>query len=120
MAETLRPDAFEITATEGRVLIGVPGIVATLDVDAASTLSDQLLAACGLPGSNNMPDQLRAKLRPFFVRIARARTVKQSLQRPHLTVRREIVNLTYLDRSKLIFEYPGFQENRFNLLHATA
>ncbi len=48
MAETLRPDAFEITATEGRVLIEAPGVVATLDVDAASTLSDQLLAACGV------------------------------------------------------------------------
>lgn len=47
MAETLRPDAFEITAVEGRVLIEAPGVVATLDVEAASTLSDQLLAACG-------------------------------------------------------------------------
>jgi hypothetical protein len=47
MAETLRPDAFEITAIEGRVLIEAPGVAATLDVEAASTLSDQLLAACG-------------------------------------------------------------------------
>ncbi|MEG8016791.1 hypothetical protein [Sphingomonas sp. LR55] len=47
MAETLRPDAFEITATEGKVLMEAPGIVATLNVEAASTLSDQLLAACG-------------------------------------------------------------------------
>ena len=47
MAETLRPDEFEITACEGRVLVEAPGVVATLDVEAASTLSDQLLAACG-------------------------------------------------------------------------
>lgn len=47
MTETLRPEAFEITAFEGRVLVEAPGIVATLDVEAASTLSDQLLAACG-------------------------------------------------------------------------
>ena len=46
MAETLLPGAFEITASEGRVLIEAPGVVATLDVEAASTLSDQL-AACG-------------------------------------------------------------------------
>lgn len=47
MAETLRPEAFEITASEGKVLVEAPGIVATLDVEAASILSDQLLAACG-------------------------------------------------------------------------
>lgn len=47
MADTLRPDSFEITAFEGRVLVEAPGVVATLDVEAASVLSDQLLAACG-------------------------------------------------------------------------
>ena len=47
MADLLRPDAFEITAFEGRVLVEAPGVVATLDVEAASLLSDQLLAACG-------------------------------------------------------------------------
>lgn len=47
MAETLRPDTFEITAFEGRVLIEAPGIAATFDVEAASLLSDLLLAACG-------------------------------------------------------------------------
>ena len=47
MAETLRPDAFEVTAFEGRVLVEAPGLVATLDVEAASLLSDRLLAACG-------------------------------------------------------------------------
>lgn len=47
MAGTLRPDAFEITACEGKVLVEAPGLVATLDVEAASVLSDQLLAACG-------------------------------------------------------------------------
>jgi hypothetical protein len=47
MAKALRPDAFEITAFEGRVLVKAPGLVATLDVEAASLLSDRLLAACG-------------------------------------------------------------------------
>lgn len=47
MAETLRRDAFEITAFEGRVLIAAPGLAATLDVEAASLLSSRLLAACG-------------------------------------------------------------------------
>jgi hypothetical protein len=30
------------------VLVEAPGVVATLDVEAASLLSDQLLAACGM------------------------------------------------------------------------
>jgi len=47
MADVLRPDEFAITAFEGRVLVEAPGIVATLDVEAASLLSDRLLAACG-------------------------------------------------------------------------
>lgn len=47
MADTLRPDSFEITAFEGRVLVEAPGLAATLDVEAASLLSDQLLGACG-------------------------------------------------------------------------
>lgn len=47
MAGTLQPDAFEITAFMGRVLVEAPGMAATLDVEAASLLSDQLLAACG-------------------------------------------------------------------------
>lgn len=46
MIETLRADAFSITAVEGEILLYAPGLVATLDVDAASFLSDQLLAAC--------------------------------------------------------------------------
>ncbi|MES3100049.1 hypothetical protein [Sphingomonas faeni] len=48
MAETLRPDALEITAFEGRVLVEARGLAATLDVEAASALSDKLLAACSL------------------------------------------------------------------------
>ncbi|RYF19411.1 MAG: hypothetical protein EOO77_10215 [Oxalobacteraceae bacterium] len=48
MAETLRPEVFNITAFEGNVLVEALGLVATLDVEAASSLSDQLLAACGL------------------------------------------------------------------------
>ena len=48
MAETLRPDALEITAFEGRVLFEAPGLAATFDVEAASLLSDKLLAACSL------------------------------------------------------------------------
>lgn len=47
MAEVLRPNAFEITAFEGRILLEAPGLAATLDIEAASLLSDQLLAACG-------------------------------------------------------------------------
>lgn len=47
MAETLRAKAFNITAFEGSVVVEAPGLVATLDVEAASFLSDQLLAACG-------------------------------------------------------------------------
>ncbi|MGC5797008.1 hypothetical protein [Sphingomonas sp. NFX23] len=47
MADVLRPNEFEITAFEGRVLVEAPGIVATLDIDAASLFSDRLLAACG-------------------------------------------------------------------------
>ena len=46
MADTLRPDSFEITAFEGRVLIQAPGLAVTLDVEAAALLSDQLSAAC--------------------------------------------------------------------------
>lgn len=67
-----------------------------------------------------MSGRLGPKLWPVIIGIARVATVKRSLCRPHLTVRRELVNSTYLDRSKLIFEKSGFQENRFNLLHATA
>ncbi|QCB43003.1 hypothetical protein E5673_12885 [Sphingomonas sp. PAMC26645] len=47
MAETLRPDEVEVTAFEGRVLVEAPGLVVTVDVEAASLLSDRLLAACG-------------------------------------------------------------------------
>jgi hypothetical protein len=46
MAEVLRPEAFVITASDGRVLVDAPGLAATLDVETASLLSDQLLAAC--------------------------------------------------------------------------
>lgn len=47
MAEVLPPEAFTISASEGMVLVEAPGVVATLDVGAASALSDCLLAACG-------------------------------------------------------------------------
>ncbi|RYF04462.1 MAG: hypothetical protein EOO77_29605 [Oxalobacteraceae bacterium] len=47
MSETLRREAFSISASEGMVLVEAPGVVATLDVEAASLLSDLLLAACG-------------------------------------------------------------------------
>ena len=50
MAETLRPDAFEIRAFEGRVLVEAPGVVATFNVEAAFILSDRLIAACGAAG----------------------------------------------------------------------
>jgi hypothetical protein len=47
VTETLWQEAFSILASEGTVLMEAPGVVATLDVEAASFLSDQLLAACG-------------------------------------------------------------------------
>ena len=47
MAETLPPEAFNVAAFEGKVLIEALGVVATVDVETASFLSDQLLAACG-------------------------------------------------------------------------
>jgi hypothetical protein len=46
MVQTLRPEAFSITAVEGYVLLKGPGLVATFDVAEASYLSHQLLAAC--------------------------------------------------------------------------
>lgn len=50
MTDALRPEAFTISASEGMVLVEAPGVVATLDIDAALLLSDQLLAACGSAG----------------------------------------------------------------------
>ena len=47
MAETLPAEAFNITAFEGKVLVEAPGVVATVDVETASFLSEQLLVACG-------------------------------------------------------------------------
>ncbi len=46
MIQTLRAEAFSITAVEGHVLLDAPGLVAKIDVAAASFLSDQLIAAC--------------------------------------------------------------------------
>jgi hypothetical protein len=48
VTEALRREAFSISASQGMVLVEAPGVVATLDVEAASLLSDQLLAACGM------------------------------------------------------------------------
>jgi hypothetical protein len=46
MLTTLRPEVLSVTATEGRVLIDAPGLAVTLDIEAASFLSDELLAGC--------------------------------------------------------------------------
>jgi len=46
MLRTLRPDIVNVSANEGRVLIDGPGVAVTLDIEAASVLSDQLLAGC--------------------------------------------------------------------------
>jgi hypothetical protein len=46
MTEPLRHDAFNISANEGMALVEAPGIVATIGIEAAFILSDQLLAAC--------------------------------------------------------------------------
>jgi hypothetical protein len=49
MQRTLRPEILNVSATEGRVLIDGPGFAITLAIEAASQLSDQLLAGCALP-----------------------------------------------------------------------
>ncbi|MEG8022733.1 hypothetical protein [Sphingomonas aerolata] len=46
MLRTLRPDIVNVSANEGMVLIDGPGVAVTLDIEAASVLSDQLLAGC--------------------------------------------------------------------------
>ena len=46
MLTTLRPEVLSVTANEGRVLIDAPGLAVTLDIEAASFLSDELLAGC--------------------------------------------------------------------------
>lgn len=47
MTAPLSCEAFNVSASEGMVLVEAPGVVATIDIEAASTLSDQLLSACG-------------------------------------------------------------------------
>jgi hypothetical protein len=44
--EPLRHHAFNILANQGMVLVEAPGVVATIGIEAAFILSDQLLAAC--------------------------------------------------------------------------
>ena len=46
MLRTLRPEILNVFANEGRVLIDGPGLAVTFDIEAASILSDQLLAGC--------------------------------------------------------------------------
>lgn len=46
MLITLRPEVLSVSANEGMVLIDAPGPAVTLDIEAASALSDQLLAEC--------------------------------------------------------------------------
>lgn len=48
MLITLRPEVLSVSANEGMVLIDGPGLAVTLDIEAASSLSDQLLAGCTL------------------------------------------------------------------------
>jgi len=48
MLITLRPEDLSVSANEGLVLIDGPGLAVTLDIEAASALSDQLLAGCTL------------------------------------------------------------------------
>jgi len=48
MLITLRPEILNVSATEGRLLTDGPGLAVTLDIEAASALSDQLLAVCTL------------------------------------------------------------------------
>jgi len=49
MLITLRAEVLYVSANEGLVLIDSPGLAVTLDIEAASALSDQLLAGCTLP-----------------------------------------------------------------------
>jgi hypothetical protein len=48
MLITLRTEDLSVSANEGMVLIDGPGLAVTLDIEAASALSDQLLAGCTL------------------------------------------------------------------------
>lgn len=48
MLITLRAEVLYVSANEGLVLIDGPGLAVTLDIEAASALSDQLLAGCTL------------------------------------------------------------------------
>jgi len=50
MLITLRSEVLSVSANEGLVLIDAPGLAVTLDIEAASALSDQLLAGCTLAG----------------------------------------------------------------------
>lgn len=46
MLITFRPEVLSVSANEGMVLIDGPGLAVTLDIEAASVLSNQLLAGC--------------------------------------------------------------------------
>ena len=46
MPATLRPKDLNVSASDGSVLVDAPGLAVTLDLEAASFLSDKLLAAC--------------------------------------------------------------------------
>ena len=48
MPITLRSEVLSVSANAGLVLIDGPGLAVTLDIEAASALSDQLLAGCTL------------------------------------------------------------------------
>lgn len=45
MLKTLRPEILNVSSSDGKVLVDAPGLAVTLDVEAASFLSDQLIAA---------------------------------------------------------------------------
>lgn len=45
MADQSLSKPLDVIATEGKVVVEGPGVAATLDVNAATLLSDQLLAA---------------------------------------------------------------------------
>ena len=48
MLITLQPEVLSVSANEGMVLIGGPGLAVTLNIETASALSVQLLAGCTL------------------------------------------------------------------------
>jgi hypothetical protein len=48
MQRALGPKVLNVSASDGSILVDGPGLAVTLDLEAASFLSDELLAACAM------------------------------------------------------------------------